>query len=312
MKISYFFIALVLLQSVAFGSGSSGGSGGSGGAAGGSHPKLESGTLSKLQLAQEKKILELREKNKSLNQETFDQKHTALTQILSSSVKLIRNGQASEVDYEGLDQKKLSSYLKSLSSMTRTEYNQMTRNQKLAFLINTYNAFTITLIVKNPNIKSIKDLGSFISSPWKKKFIPLFGSQLSLDEVEHGLIRQDPLFQEPRIHFAVNCASVGCPALLNEAFTGDQLENQLQLVTDNFLKDRTRNRIEGNNVVISKIFDWYAVDFEKGWLDIGSVQDFLAKNSKSLADDNNQKLILESKNYKLKYSDYDWKLNKTQ
>jgi hypothetical protein len=311
MKISY-FIALVLLQSVAYGSGSSGGSGGSGGAAGGSHPKLESGTLNKLQQAQEKKILEIREKNKSLNQKTFDQAHTDLTEILSSSVKLIRGGQASEVDYKALDQRKLSSYLKSLSMMTRAEYTQMTRDQKLAFLINTYNAYTIDLIVKNPNIKSIKDLGSFISSPWKKKFIPLFGNQLSLDEVEHSLIRQDPLFQEPRIHFAVNCASIGCPALLNEAFTGDQLERQLQLVTDNFLKDRTRNRIEGNKVVISKIFDWYAVDFEKGWLGITSVQDFLAKNSNSLADDSNQKSLLESKNYKLKYSDYDWNLNKTQ
>ena len=311
MKISY-FLALVLLQSVAYGSGSSGGSGGSSGAAGGSHPKLESGTLNKLQQAQEKKILELQEKNRTLTQGTLDQKHTELAEILSSSVKLIRNGQASEVDYKGLDQKKLSSYTKSLSLVTRAEYNQMTRNQKLAFLINTYNAFTIALIVQNPNVKSIKDLGSFISSPWKKKFISLFGSQLSLDEVEHTLIRQDPLFQEPRIHFAVNCASIGCPALLNEAFTGDQLEKQLQLVTENFLKDRTRNRIEGNNVVISKIFDWYAVDFEKGWFGITSVQDFLAKNSKSLADDSNQKLILESKDYKLKYSDYDWKLNKTQ
>lgn len=186
----------------------------------------------------------------------------------------------------------------------------MTREQKLAFLINAYNAFTIDLIVRNPNIKSIKDLGSLLSSPWKKRFVSLFGEKLSLDEIEHGLIRKDPLFQEPRIHFAVNCASIGCPALSQEAFVASRLDSQLETVTKNFLRDRARNRIEGKKVIISKIFDWYAEDFEKSWQGIVSVQYFLSKYSSALADNPEQEGVLKSKDLSIKYSDYDWNLNK--
>ncbi|MBK7963244.1 MAG: DUF547 domain-containing protein [Bdellovibrionales bacterium] len=200
--------------------------------------------IQKIQQEQEKKLVELKRAVAEKKDASFDHEHTVFNQILKAHVKVLRNGQATTVDYAKIDKGQLDVYLKALSSVSRGQFNSMKRDEKLAFLINAYNAFTIDLIVRNPNINSIKDLGSFLSSPWKRKFISLFGEKLSLDEIEHGIIRKDPLFQEPRIHFAVNCASIGCPALAPEAFVASRLENQLEAVTKNFLSDRERNRVE--------------------------------------------------------------------
>ena len=93
-------------------------------------------------------------------------------------------------------------------------------------MINAYNAWTVEFILtKYPDLDSIKDLGSFFNSPWDKEFIPLLGKTVSLNDIEHGLIRGSDRYNDPRIHFAVNCASIGCPALREEAYTGDKLNN---------------------------------------------------------------------------------------
>ncbi len=305
----FLIVALSLFSGLCHASGSSSGSGGSGGATGGSSPRLETGTVQRFQREQEEKLIAIR-KAAAANEAPFSHQHEVFDQILKTHVKVLREGRATTVDYEKIDRKQLDVYLNSLSAVSRNQFNTMTRDQKLAFLINAYNAFTIDLIVRNPNIKSIKDLGSLLSSPWKKRFVSLFNEKLSLDDIEHGIIRKDPIFQEPRIHFAVNCASIGCPALAPEAYVADRLESQLEVATKNFLRDRERNRVESKKVIISKIFDWYAEDFEKSWQGINSVQEFLRKYSRELADTPEQQQLLSKKDFSISYSNYDWNLNK--
>lgn len=115
-----------------------------------------------------------------------------------------------------------------MSRVDQLEFDQWSTRQQLAFLINAYNAWTVELILEKwPDIDSIKDLGGIFSSPWRKEFISLLGEKRSLDNIEHDLIRGSGRYQDPRIHFAVNCASIGCPALRAEAYTGAKINQQL-------------------------------------------------------------------------------------
>lgn len=121
----------------------------------------------------------------------------------------------------------------------------------MAFLINAYNAYTVEwILTRYPNLKSIKDLGSFLQSPWQKKFFSLLGEERHLDWIEHEQL--PPLYSDPRVHAAVNCASIGRPALRNEAFTATRLEAQLEDGMQRFLADRTRNRVKGGQLD----YDW--------------------------------------------------------
>lgn len=240
--------------------------------------------------------------------------HSIWDGLLQKHVHMIRDGQASEVDYRAFLQKRqeLSAYLSQLSAVKASEFATWAKSEQLAFLINAYNAYTIELILtRYPKLDSIKDLGSFLRSPWKKKFVPLLGETRSLDDIEHGMIREKGVYNEPRIHFAVNCASIGCPALLNDAFTGAKLAQQLEAVTRAFLADRSRNRynLKTGRIEISKIFDWYREDFESGWHDWHSLNQFLAHYADSLADTSDAKNKLVAGSAKIRFLDYDWKLN---
>jgi hypothetical protein len=240
--------------------------------------------------------------------------HGIWNNLLQKHVRMIREGQASQVDYRGFLQKRgeLRSYLSQLSKVKVNEFSTWTKPERLAFLINAYNAYTIELILtRYPKLDSIKDLGSFLRSPWKKSFVPLLGETRSLDNIEHDMIRKPGDYNDPRIHFAVNCASIGCPALLNEAFTGEVLDQQLETVTRSFLSDRTRNRYNARTgrVEISKIFDWYREDFERGWRGWHDLDQFLAHYADSLADTPGVKKQLVAGGLKVKFINYDWKLN---
>ncbi len=289
---------------------SSGSSSGGGGGQGGQtvDPTVNrSGQAQTLQ-AQEQLLLQ-KQKDQGGKNIAFDQQHTLWNDLLQKHVHMIQEARASQVDYKNFDKPKLEKYLQSLSSLSRSQYQEFTREQKLVFLINAYNAFTVQLILDNYPISSIKKIGSIFSSPWKKKFVSLFGEKVSLDDIEHSMIRKDPLFQEPRIHFAVNCASIGCPALLHEAFRADNLEAQLEKVTRAFLKDRKRNRIEGTKVMLSPIFDWYEEDFEKGWKGYRKVEDFVQSYKEALADTPEQLKILEGGKFTIAHTSYNWDLN---
>jgi len=249
--------------------------------------------------------------------ETFDHEHSAWNMLLKEHVRWNPDHTASKVDYGQIKSNPvpLDQYLDKLSAVSRVEFDSFNRDQQLAFLINAYNALTVKLILTEyPDLKSIKDLGSFFSSPWKKKFFHLLGESQSLDGIEHGLIRGSGRYNEPLIHFAVNCASIGCPALLDEAYEAEKLDQQLLESTRSFLKDRSRNRFNADVGVleISSIFDWYAEDFDRGWRGYDSLDDFFRTHADWITDDTKGARRLLAGSLKIELLDYDWKLNDLQ
>lgn len=238
----------------------------------------------------------------------FDQ--SLWNQLLHDHVVWIRGGVASRVDYSGFanDHEKLKRYLNAVSSVTREEFESWSRDEQLAFLINAYNAWTIELVLSHyPGIDSIRDIGFwFIQSPWEISFIALFGEKRTLDEIEHR-IRQH--FHDPRIHFALNCASVGCPALRPEAYTGEALDSQLADSAHRFLSDRKRNRLEGNTLMVSSIFDWYRSDFAQGWHGADTLGEFLALYKQALGLTDAQAQALKAGKMDIGFLEYDWSLN---
>lgn len=244
----------------------------------------------------------------------FDHRHAAWDALLAKHVLVLDGGNASQVRYTGMqvDRALLAAYLASLSAVTEADYASWSRSLRLAFLINAYNAFTVELVLgKYPDLKSIKDLGSVFQSPWKKTFFTLLGEQRSLDDVEHGLVRAPGAFDDPRIHVALVCASVGCPMLRNEAFTGERLDAQLDDAMRRFFADRSRNRFDSANgkLQVSKIFDWYGKDFAQGHAGFDSLAATFARYAEQLADTPGARARVRSGDYRLEFLDYDWRLN---
>ncbi|MDF1764466.1 MAG: DUF547 domain-containing protein [Oleibacter sp.] len=242
--------------------------------------------------------------------------HDTWQQLLSDHVSLNASGHSTQVDYAGMkqDQSKLNDYLAALAQVPRSTFDSWPKDKQLAFLINAYNAATVSLILtKYPDVTSIKDLGSFFSSPWSKSFVSLLGEKRTLDDIEHSFIRGSGVypkgFQEPRIHFAVNCASIGCPALRNEAYEGGKLEQQLESQTQQFLADKSRNRVENKTVYLSSIFKWYRDDFAAGWKGTESLNEFLLLYASSLKLNPEQQKSLASGDMDIEFLDYDWRLN---
>ncbi len=247
--------------------------------------------------------------------DTFDQSHKSFTEVLASHVHWNASGTASSVDYVGLhaDHAALDQYTANLSQVTQAQFDQFSKLERRAFLINAYNAFTLQLILtKYPDLSSIKDLGSLFSSPWKKAFVPLLGQTRSLDDIEQVMLRGSKEYDDPRIHFAVNCASIGCPALRPEAFVAARLDAQLLDQTQRFLRDRTRNRYDSKSetLELSMIFKWYSGDFERGFLGAKSVSEFVANYAGSVGMTSQQLTKLKSGEIEIEYTDYNWQLNK--
>lgn len=234
-------------------------------------------------------------------------------ELLAAHVLSNDGGKSTHVDYAGMqrDQDKLQQYLGQLSAVTQPEFERFTREQQLAFLINAYNAFTIELILTEwPDIDSIRDIGGFWRSPWKREFISLLGESVSLDQIEHEWIRGSGRYQEPRIHFAVNCASIGCPALRSEAYTGERLDEQLEDQTYLFLSDQSRNRLKNNQtLLLSEIFDWYREDFEGGNMGYQRLEDFLLNYRDALNMNAAAVQQLSLGEMDIDFLDYDWRLN---
>lgn len=217
---------------------------------------------------------------------------------------------ATAVDYAGMAREHalLKGYLDRLGAVREADFRRWPKKERLAFLINAYNAWTVELVLTAwPDLDSIKDLGSLLSSPWKKRFIPLLGKTRSLDDIEHKMIRAKGVYDEPRIHFAVNCASIGCPALRPGAYTAARLDSQLADATRRFLSDRTRNRLADGRLEVSSVFKWYGEDFDR----VGGLRVFLASQSKSLGLTNVQRQSLRDGSLDIIFLDYDWRLNAT-
>ncbi len=244
----------------------------------------------------------------------FDHSYRDWNGLLGKHVKVAADGHSSRVDYKGMaaDKAALKAYLTSVSAVSESEYKQWPKPQRLAFLINAYNAWTVDLVLsKYPDLKSIKDIGTVFQSPWKKKFIPLFGQERALDDIEHGMIRAPGAFDDPRIHAAVVCASIGCPMLRAEAFTAEKLGPQLADGLRHFLADTSRNRFDtaSGQLQVSKIFDWYGKDFEKGHQGFDSLKTTFARHAEQLANAPADQERIRQGNYKLEFLDYDWRLN---
>jgi len=202
------------------------------------------------------------------------------------------------VDYQGFinDKTKLDAYTQLLSDNPPAQ--NWTKEEQLAYWINAYNAFTIKLIVDNYPVESIKDLNPtvaipFVNTIWRKKWFQLGGEDFSLDMIEHSILRRD--FNEPRIHFAVNCASISCPVLRAEAYEPDRIDAQLEEQTKLFLNDASRNDLNERKPRVSKIFSWFTEDFTKGQ----TLVEFINRYAEAQLDEK----------VRLRYMDYDWSLN---
>ena len=195
------------------------------------------------------------------------------------------------INYSGIkdDIAKLDAYLAKMAQ--NSPANNWTKNEKLAYYINLYNAATVKLIVDHYPVKSIKD----IPNRWKKKWIKVGSETTSLNDIEHEVLRK---MNEPRIHFAINCASYSCPKLLNVPFTPQSMERLLTKTAVDFVNDKTRNRFGDGFAQLSRIFKWYKGDFTEN----GKLLDYI-----------NQYLDNPiGKNSKIEYLDYDWSLNEAK
>lgn len=233
------------------------------------------------------------------------------TALLEAHVILVDHGDASSVDYGALkrDPARLDVITGAFSAVTKSQYDGWSKARREAFLINAYNAFTVKLIVDHyPGIGSIKDIGGWLTSPWKIDFFTLLGHKTQLDAVE-AMLRKPGAFDDPRIHFAINCASIGCPMLRPEAYTADQLDAQLDDQTRRFLSDHGRNRYADGRLQVSKIFDWYADDFSHGWHGVTSVKQFLAAHAADLTAEPSAQAHIRAQQVPVDFLDYDWKLN---
>lgn len=241
----------------------------------------------------------------------FDHRHTQWDALLKKNVLLLGGGNASQVRYAGMqsDRPLLRAYLASVSAVSAADYASWSKAQRLAFLINAYNAFTVQLILGHYPLESIKQIGGLFSNAWRQPFIPLLGQTLTLDEIEHGMLRQPGVFDDPRIHFAVNCASIGCPALRNEAFEAGRLDAQLEDGQQRFLRDRSRNRYDPKRkrFLVSKIFQWYGKDFATCW---GSLERYLQQHASILASPTELERARSTAD--IDFSFYDWNLNQRQ
>ncbi|MBW2118851.1 MAG: DUF547 domain-containing protein [Deltaproteobacteria bacterium] len=202
------------------------------------------------------------------------------------------------VNYQGFKNESsvLDKYLKVLEE---ADSKTLSRNEQFAFYINAYNAWTIKLILSGyPGVKSIKDLGGLFRSPWKKKICRIDGKIITLDDIEHNRLR--PRFKDPRVHFAVNCASKGCPPLRSEPYRGSTVDQQLDDSVSTAVNNPGRNRLEGETLYVNKVFGWFSEDFENG------VVAFFLKYAKG---DLKKRLESGKEKIKIKYLDYDWPLN---
>ncbi|MBL0142513.1 MAG: DUF547 domain-containing protein [Betaproteobacteria bacterium] len=251
----------------------------------------------------------------------FDHSHAAWDALVKKHVRLVDGGKSSRVRYADFatDRAALKDVLAESSKVDEAQFRGWTKPQQMAFLINAYNAWTVELILtKYPDLKSIRDLGNILfNSPWKRKFFTLFGRESSLDQVEHEMLRKPGVYDEPRVHYAVNCASVGCPMLREEAFVAARLDAQLEEQARRFLSDRSRNRYsaQSGKLEVSEIFKWFKEDWSSGYRGIGSAgpvssrEQYFARYADLLADGPGNRRVVAEGRAPIDFLDYDWSLN---
>ncbi|KZS41051.1 hypothetical protein AWE51_24085 [Aquimarina aggregata] len=208
--------------------------------------------------------------------------HSVWDQLLILNVS-----EVGKVNYKGVmkDSSLFYEYFRSLSQNPPTD--EWSREEKLAYWVNAYNAIALKMIIDNYPVESINEL----HDPWKQRFFKVNDKRYSLDDIEHEVLRK---FDEPRIHFVINCASNSSPKLLNMAYTAENINEALEKCTTMFINDPSKNTITSSEVKVSKIFEWYKDDFNNG-----NVVDFI----------NQYANVKINKIPKKGYVEYDWSLN---
>ena len=225
--------------------------------------------------------------------------HDGWSDWLGKFVTLHADG-INRVDYGRVaasDREQLRSYIDFLASQKISDFN---RDQQQAYWINLYNALTVDVILEDYPVDSIRDIksGLFSSGPWGRELVEIEGQQLSLDDIEHRILR--PIWQDPRVHYAVNCASIGCPNLLTKAFTANNMDAQMDKAARDFINHERGAMVTDGELVVSSIFDWFVADF--GGNDAGVIN-----HLRQYADDE----LRASLNGidRIDDDDYDWNLN---
>ena len=242
----------------------------------------------------------------------YDPQHTTWNELLKAHVR------SGVVDYVGFKKEsaKVDVYLAQLGEVPAVAYEAFPRDEKIAYLINAYNAITVRMITDFYPVKSIQSIGETVggsffnrkTKQWKVQGYQLgqrtvtfraMGKPISLDEIEHDELRAK--FKEPRVHFALVCGAVSCPFLRSEAYTRQKLNAQLNAQGKDFLADSFHNRYdeETKTLYLSKIFDWFSEDFKRE----GGVLSFVMKYLAS------ERVALLPESPEIKFLDYDWSLN---
>jgi hypothetical protein len=227
--------------------------------------------------------------------------HAAWGEFLGRYLKTGGDGIA-RLDYGAVtpeDRGKLDAYLARLSAVPVT---RLARDEQMAFWLNLYNALTVDVVLDHYPVASIRDIslssGPFRHGPWGKKLITVENEPISLDDIEHRILR--PIWRDPRIHYALNCASLGCPNLQPEPFTADELGRTLDLAARAFVNHPRGMRITGGALHVSSLYAWFSDDFGNG--DQGVIRHLMAYADPPLAMELQHLDAIE-------VDSYDWRLN---
>ena len=249
--------------------------------------------------AQDAELIPMWDASDESNTATID--HQPWQDILDGYLRTDHPSGVNRFDYGALkaneeDRQKLGGYLQALAQMDPRTY---AKAEQMAYWINLYNALTVFVIVPRYPVDSIKDIKSGIIDfgPWNLELIPVQGEKLTLNNIEHGILR--PIWQDPRIHYAVNCASIGCPNLASEAYRADNLERLLEQGAAAYVNHPRGAQVTDGELLISSIYDWFKVDFG------GTDEGVLAH----LAQYAQPELASQLEGFDSFDDDYDWSLN---
>lgn len=238
--------------------------------------------------------------NASDESSTQEIDHSPWAEMLKQYMTLTEMPTATRFDYKAVtsgDKAKLNKYLLQLQD---TPILQFSKAEQMAYWINLYNAVTVKLILDHYPVASIRDIkfGFFSFGPWNEKLITVSGETLSLNDIEHRILR--PIWQDNRIHYAVNCASVGCPDLAPKPYTAANTEALLQQGARDYVNHPRGVRFENQDLVLSSIYDWYQIDF-------GNSEEGVIKHLRSYAEPD-LAARLSGHEGDIDY-EYNWKLN---
>ena len=262
-------------------------------------PLIAAMLLSGLTNAQDAELIPMWEASDETSTERID--HSEWQAILNTYLDANHPSGVNRFDYAALkdspeDRQALGKYLQSLSAIDPRSHS---RDEQMAYWINLYNALTVFVIVPRFPVDSIKDIKSGLIDfgPWNLELFPLQDEKLTLNQIEHGILR--PIWRDPRIHYAVNCASIGCPNLAAKAYSAERLEDMLEAAAREYVNHPRGAQVVGGELLISSIYDWYKVDF------CGTDAGVLAHISQYAEPE----LKAELARFEAFDDDYDWNIN---